>query len=93
MLTLPWVRNLLYGYVAIMVERGAVPPWRQVADDLRKRIKSGEFVPGGPLPSLSELADYYRCSTTTARKAVQALVAEGLVETAPGWGTFVRRAP
>ena len=71
--------------------RSAVPPWRQVADDLRRRIQSGEFPPGAPLPSLTSLAEQYQVSRTTARKAVDALRDAGLVESVRGWGTFVRR--
>lgn len=69
--------------------KGAVPPWRRVADDLRRRIQSGEWPPGAALPSLSALADEYGVSTSTAGKATRALVDEGLAESARGWGTFV----
>jgi DNA-binding GntR family transcriptional regulator len=69
--------------------RSAVPPWRQVADDLRRRIESGEFPAGSPLPSLSTLETEYAVSRTTARKAVTSLSEEGLVESVRGWGTFV----
>jgi GntR family transcriptional regulator len=60
-----------------------------VATALRERIDAGEFPPGAPLPSLSALADEYEVSQSTARKAVASLVAEGLAETVPGWGSFV----
>jgi hypothetical protein len=78
------------GYRAGMA-RSAVPPWRRVADDLRRRIESGEFSPGAPLPSLTSLAEQYQVSRTTARKAVDAIRDDGLVESVRGWGTFVRR--
>lgn len=71
--------------------RSAVPPWRQVADDLRRRIETGEFPGGSPLPSLSALEDQYKVSRTTARKAIGALRDAGLVESVRGWGTFVRQ--
>jgi DNA-binding GntR family transcriptional regulator len=73
--------------------RSAVPPWRKVADDLRKRIESGEWPPGSPLPSLSALEEEYRVSRTTARKAIGALRDDGLVESVRGWGTFVTEHP
>lgn len=66
-----------------------MPPWRTVAGALRGRIEAGEFPPGAPLPSLSALATEYEVSQSTARKAISSLVDAGLVETAPGWGTFV----
>ena len=73
------------------IARSAVPPWRRVADDLRRRIESGEFSPGAPLPSLTSLAEQYQVSRTTARKAVNALRDDGLVKSVRGWETFVRR--
>jgi DNA-binding GntR family transcriptional regulator len=69
--------------------RSVVPPWRQVANDLRRRIGSGEFPPGSPLPSLTSIAEQYQVGRTTARKAVGALRDEEIVETVQGWGTFV----
>jgi DNA-binding GntR family transcriptional regulator len=75
----------------IQRERGEVPPWRQVADDLQRRIESGEFPPGGPVPSAAALSAEYRVSRSTAAKAVTALRKEGLVITVKGWGAFVRR--
>ena len=71
------------------VARSRVPPWRRVADDLRRRIEAGEFPPGAPLPSLLTLVDEYGVSRSTAAKAVAALRDEGLVESVRGWGTFV----
>jgi GntR family transcriptional regulator len=71
--------------------RSAVPPWRKVADDLRRRIEAGEFPPGSMLPSLTSLTEQYHVSRTTARKAVGALRDAGLVETVRGWGMFVRQ--
>ena len=69
--------------------RSRVPPWRRVADDLRRRIEAGEFPPGAPLPSLVALVDEYGVSRSTAAKAVASLRDEGLVESVRGWGTFV----
>jgi DNA-binding GntR family transcriptional regulator len=72
--------------------REAVPPWRRVAADLRRRIKSGEWPPGGPLPTLDTLAAEYQVSKSTARKAVASLQDEGLVVSYRGWGSFVKEA-
>jgi DNA-binding GntR family transcriptional regulator len=72
-------------------ERGEVPPWRQVADDLRRRIESGEFPPGAPVPSAAALSAEYGVSRSTAAKAVTALKDEGLIVTVRGWGAFIRR--
>jgi DNA-binding GntR family transcriptional regulator len=75
-----------------MVNRDSVtPPWQQIADVLRERIKSGEYPPGRKLPSIIALSGEFGVATVTARKALAALQREGLVETRSGWGTFVRR--
>jgi DNA-binding GntR family transcriptional regulator len=67
-----------------------VPPWRQLAASLRRRIESGELPPGSRLPSIMDLADQYSLAPVTVRKALDALKREGLIVTQSGWGTFVR---
>jgi DNA-binding GntR family transcriptional regulator len=74
-----------------MITRGRpTPPYRQVADILRERIRSGQIGAGEQLPSLLVLAGEFEVSMSTARKAVDLLKAEGLVTSVAGWGTFVR---
>lgn len=68
----------------------ADPMWRQIAEDLRVKIESGQLGSGGkPLPSELELRDTYSASRNTVRDAVKWLVYRGLVATRPGQGTFV----
>jgi len=68
----------------------AVPMWRQIADDLRQKIESGELGRDGrPLPTELELQDLYRASRNTVRDAVKWLATRGLVYTRSGQGTFV----
>lgn len=72
----------------------AEPMYRQIAEDLRRRIESGELPPGTQLMSEVELREEYgqdgrEVSRNTVRDAVKLLVARGLVETRPGQGTFV----
>ena len=75
-----------------VVERGtAVPPSRQIAAALRARIESGELAAGSLLPSIVRLAQQYEVSTNTAKKALAILKDEGLAESVPGYGTFVRK--
>jgi len=47
---------------------------------------------GGRLPSTREIARRWGVSPVTVQRAVTRLVAEGLVETRPGAGNFVRHA-
>jgi GntR family transcriptional regulator len=69
--------------------RGALPLYRQIASWLRSRIEAGEFRPGeGPLPSEKDLVNLFGVARDTARRAVEALRDEGLVETIPHRGTY-----
>ncbi|MFI9081859.1 GntR family transcriptional regulator [Streptomyces sioyaensis] len=64
--------------------------YQQVAAAIREAILSGEFQPGAPLPSESQLIERYKVSRPTVRNAVAALRAEGLIEVKHGKGSFVR---
>ena len=64
--------------------------YRDIADDLRKRLEGGEFNAGRLLPSESELSAHYSASRVTIRKALEALRGEGLVDARQGFGWFVR---
>jgi len=66
------------------------PRYRKIADELRHRITSGELQPGDQIPIEQDLQQHYEVSRNTIRPAVQALVAEGLLETRGRRGTFVR---
>ena len=70
-----------------------VPPSRQIANDLRNRITSGEIPPGRRIPSLTELEQDYDVARDTLRKAVGILRDEGLVRTVQGMGVFVVDGP
>ena len=67
------------------------PPFRQAADDLRRRITSGEeFAPGDALPSIRELASNYGISTQTMQNALRELRQDNLVVAQPGRAFYVR---
>ena len=63
--------------------------YRKIADDLRFRIKSGEYAPGTRLPTYAELADLYSSSVSTVQRATLLLRAEGLIEGVQGLGLYV----
>ncbi|MEV7423406.1 GntR family transcriptional regulator [Streptomyces sp. NPDC091212] len=71
----------------------AVAAYRAVAEDLRRRIETGEFAPGDPLPSRAALARGYGVGSNVAAAAVRALTADGLVKGRAGRGVFVRERP
>lgn len=67
----------------------AEPMYRQIADDLRRKIEAGELKRGGQLPTEIDLREQYDASRNTVRDAIKWLTTRGLVETRPGQGTFV----
>lgn len=62
-------------------------PYRQVADDLRDKITSGDI--RGQLPPRRQLAEQYGVADMTIGRALQVLKDEGMIETVPGLGVFV----
>jgi GntR family transcriptional regulator len=67
--------------------------YQLIADDLRRRVAAGEFEQRGVLPSEAELSSTYEASRVTIRRALEALRAEGLVESRQGFGWLVSGEP
>ncbi len=67
---------------------GGVPIYRQIRDVLVNKIQN-LYKAGDPLPSESELAERFGVNRHTLRRAVDELVADGLVERYHGKGVFV----
>ncbi len=67
------------------------PRYRQLADELRAAIASGE-APVDRFPTESVLCRRYRVSRFTVREALRALQGEGLIQRRRGSGTTVRPA-
>ena len=72
---------------------GRQPRYLWLAEQLRGPILSGELPPGTRLPSRTRLARSYRVSEQISRTALRLLVTEGLVESRPGSGYYVRTVP
>jgi GntR family transcriptional regulator, N-acetylglucosamine utilization regulator len=70
--------------------RPAIHKHVQVREYVRGLIQGAE--PGSPAPSERELVQHFGVARMTVRQALDALVAEGLLERVPGRGTFVARA-
>lgn len=69
---------------------GRGPRYEQLSRHIAAAIAEGRLEPGSQLPPERDLADLAQVSRVTVRKAVAALVAEGLVDQRRGAGTFVR---
>lgn len=68
--------------------RSPVPSYRQLADQLRERITSGEIPPDEPLPSITQIKGETGLAVGTIRQAIKVLTDEGVAYTVPGRGTF-----
>lgn len=68
------------------------PLYYQISEALRLMIESNELKPGDRLPSENDLIAQYRVSRNTARRALNALIMDGVAYTQQGKGTFVAPA-
>ncbi|GLY32068.1 GntR family transcriptional regulator [Kineosporia sp. NBRC 101731] len=64
-----------------------------IATALRAQIANGELAPGARIPSEQSLADWFGRPRPIVRLALNILRSEGLIDTRPGRGTFVREKP
>lgn len=71
--------------------RSPVPSYRQLADQLRRAIVSGQIQPDEPLPSLSRIQQETGLAVKTIRQGIGVLVDEGLAYVVPGRGTYAAR--
>ena len=67
------------------------PVYLQLADQIRYAAASGRLRPGEPLPSLRPLAEELRINRNTIAKAYAELESQGIIETIPGKGYFLKR--
>ena len=65
------------------------PLYQQIKDVLLQRIVSGEWAPGTFIPSESALANEYKVSVGTLRKALDSLASDNVVIRYQGKGTVV----
>jgi GntR family transcriptional regulator len=62
----------------------------QIVDQVRYAAASGAMRPGEPLPSIRPLAEELRLNRNTVAKAYAELESQGVIETIPGKGCFLK---
>ena len=73
--------------------RSGVPPYLQIAEQVRQALVAGVLGPGDQLPTVKEVVTVLAVNPNTVFKGYRELEREGLVEGRPGAGTFVLRRP
>lgn len=67
------------------------PVYLQLADQIRYAAASGRLRPGEALPSLRPLAEELRINRNTIAKAYSELEIQGIIESVPGKGYFLKQ--
>jgi GntR family transcriptional regulator len=68
------------------------PVYLQVVDQVRAAAASGQLQSGDPLPSIRPLAMQLRVNRNTVAKAYAELESQGVIETIPGKGCFIKNS-
>jgi GntR family transcriptional regulator len=66
------------------------PVYLQVVDQVKAAAASGALQTGEPLPSIRPLAEELRVNRNTIAKAYTELESQGVIETIPGKGCFLK---
>jgi GntR family transcriptional regulator len=82
------VTVVIMGDRLVIDTRSSEPSYRQLAAQLRERIRDGRIGPGDALPSITFLTGETGLAVQTVRRGIAVLVEEGYAYTVPGRGTF-----
>jgi GntR family transcriptional regulator len=69
--------------------KSGVPFYRQIIDQVKSAIVTGEITPGDRLPTVRQLAVDLSINPNTVSRAYMELELTGLVDTQMGSGTFI----
>ena len=70
--------------------KSGTPVYLQLVDQIRHAAASGGLRTGEPLPSIRPLAEELRVNRNTVAKAYAELESQGIIETIPGKGCFLK---
>jgi GntR family transcriptional regulator len=76
-----------------LATKSNVPPYAQLAEQVRQALMTGVLREGDRLPTVKEVVGALAINANTVLKAYRELEHEGLVEGRQGIGTFVLRRP
>ena len=65
------------------------PMYKQVTDQIKDAIASGDLTPNDRLPSVRELSEALNVSAITIKRAYQDLETDGFIVTRAGMGSYV----
>ena len=63
--------------------------YKRIEDEIKSRIVSGAYPPGGQLPPERDLVDEFNTSRLTVAKSLASLITDGYIVRTRGRGTFV----
>src|ERR1700744_2410082 len=70
--------------------KSGTPVYLQLVEQIRQAAASGGLRTGEPLPSIRPLAEELRVNRNTIAKAYAELESQGVIETVPGKGCFLK---
>ena len=70
--------------------KSGVPVYLQVVDQIKAAAAAGALQAGEPLPPIRPLAEQLRVNRNTIAKAYAELESQGVIETLPGKGCFLK---
>ena len=85
--------DLFSGVTALQRPRDGMTAYGRLASEFWDKISSGEWPAGTRLPTVADLAKAHGVAPVTIRGALGLLVAQGLVHSRQGRGTFVLHNP
>jgi GntR family transcriptional regulator len=72
--------------------KSGMPIYLQIVDQIKAAAASGALRPGEALPSIRPLAEELRVNRNTIAKAYSELESQGVIETLPGRGCFLKES-
>lgn len=67
----------------------AIPRYQRISDDLRERVRGGEWAAGAQMPGRQTLSQHYGADIHTIERAIAPLLRDGLLRAESRRGTFV----